>query len=177
MLPRIILSKAVSVDGRTDGFKRNLELETQVYQQIRSNAFFTGPDSMNSFINMLPEEILDLPPPEFDGHPDPRLTLILCDPEGRVDNWDTIMKIHMWNKRMVLVTDSTPIGYLEELQNRSIPHIKAGKDRLDIIKALEELYEKRDVKYLTLDSDGAFNGDIHMINDGAFSSAGRTWRA
>ena len=136
MMPRIIINKAVSVDGRTDGFERNMELEWQVYHKIRSirsNEFFTDPDSVNSFINMLPEEVLDGPPPEFDGHPDPRPMLILCDPEGRMDNWDTIMKIHMWKERMVLVTDSTPSEYLEELQKRSIPYIKAGKDRLDIM--------------------------------------------
>ena len=160
MLPRIILNKAVSVDGRTDGFERDLELESQVYQQIRSDAFFTDPDSVNSIINMLPEEVLDRPPPEFNGHPDPRPILILCDPEGRADNWDTIVKILVWRDRVALVTDGTPSGYLQELQRRSIPFIKAGEDRLDIVKALEELYEKRDVKYLTLDSDGAFNGEL-----------------
>ena len=160
MLPRIILIKAVSVDGRTGGFERDLELETRVYQQIRSTAFFTGPDSMNSFINMLPEEVLDLPPPEFGDHPDPRLTLILCDPEGGVDNWDTIMKIQMWKERMVLVADSTPSVYLEDLQRRSIPFIKMGADRLDIKKALEELCEKHDIEHLIMDSDGAFNGEL-----------------
>ncbi len=161
MLPRIIIVKAVSVDGRTDGFERDLELESQVYRQMsRSTAFFTDPDSMNSFINMLPEEVFNLPPLELDGHPDPRAMLVLCDPEGRVDNWDTIMKVQMWNKRMVLVTDSTPSEYTEELKKRSILYIKAGKDRLEVINALEELYEGHDIHCLTLDSAGAFNGEL-----------------
>lgn len=160
MLPRIILNKAVSVDGRTDGFERDLELEGQVYMQIRSNAFFTNPDSLNNFIDTITEEMFNEPPPEFDGHPDPRPILLLNDPEGRADNWDTTMKIHMWKDRMVLVTDDTPSGYLEELQKRSISYIKVGKDRSDVVKALEELYEKHDVKYLTLDSDGALNGEL-----------------
>ncbi|MCK5774287.1 MAG: dihydrofolate reductase family protein [Thermoplasmata archaeon] len=160
MLPNIILNKAVSVNGRIDGFERSLEVELRIYQQAMFDSYLADVHSLKRFSEMVPDDELEQAPPDFQGQEDPRARLVLIDPEGKMDTWDRISKIPSWGKRFALVTKSTPSSYIEELKRYSVECITSGEDKVDMVGALEELYDKFKCRRMLLDVEGSVSGEL-----------------
>ena len=160
MLPMVILNKAVSVNGRIDGFERSLEMEVRIYQQTTVDSHLTDIHSLKRFSEMVPDDELEQAPPDFQGQVDPRARLVLIDPEGEMDDWERISRIPTWGKRFALVTKNAPSSYLEELKKYSVGCIISGEDKLDMVGALEELYDKFRCRRMLLDVEGGVSGEL-----------------
>lgn len=160
MLPMVILNKAVSLNGRIDGFERSLEMEVRIYQQTTFDSHLTDIHSLKRFSEMIPDEILEQVPPDQQDQDYPGPMLVLIDPEGKMDDWERIGRIPTWSKRFALVTKNTPSSYLEELKKYSVGCIVSGEDKLDMVGALEELYDKFKCKRILLDAEGSVSGEL-----------------
>ena len=160
MLPMVILNKAVSLNGRIDGFERSMEVELRIYQQTTVDSHLTDIHSLKRFSEMVPDEVLEQAPPDLQGQVDPRARLVLIDPEGKMDDWERISRIPSWGKRFALVTKNTPSSYLEELKKYSVGCIVSGEDKLDMVGALEELYDKLKCRRILLDVEGSVSGEL-----------------
>ena len=160
MLPMVILNKAVSVNGRIDGFERSLEMEVRIYQQTTFDSYVADIHSLKRFSEMIPDEVLEQVPPDQQGQDYPGPMLVLIDPEGKMDDWERIGRIPTWGKRFALVTKNTPSSYLEELKKYSVGCIVSGEDKLDMVGALEELYDKFKCRRILLDVEGSVSGGL-----------------
>ncbi|MEA3558313.1 MAG: dihydrofolate reductase family protein, partial [Candidatus Thermoplasmatota archaeon] len=162
MLPRVNLLKVVSVNGGIKGFERDLEEESMILSQIKItfDSYLIDIHSLKRLSDIIPDDVLEQPKPDFQGLDDPRSKLIVIDPEGKMDDWERISKIPVWSERFALVTNNTPSSYLEELDKYSVGHILMGEDKFDMVAVLKELYENFDCGEILIDVPGDISGEL-----------------
>ena len=158
MLPRVIMSNAVSVDGRTTGFPWDIGLYYEMAGRWKADAHLAGSDTLLSSAGdevpgvredeELPAELPD------DGRP----LLVVPDSHGRIRNWHVLQSAPYWRGAVALCSRSTPGDYLEYLNKRRIGYIIAGDEHVDMRAALEELNARYGVRLVHLDSGGTLNG-------------------
>jgi len=59
---------------------------------------------------------------------------------------------------VAIVSETTPREYIDYLERRHVKHIVAGKDKVDLVKALEALSSTFKAKCVRVDSGGTLNG-------------------
>ncbi|TET89696.1 MAG: hypothetical protein E3J35_08930 [Methanomassiliicoccales archaeon] len=169
MLPKVVLHKAVSLDGRTDNFEREILTELSIPQKFGINAVLADADAITRFVDLIPPEAWeeweqDTPPQQMEDSDDPRPILVVHDSEGKVRNWDKIRKLPMYRRHLALGCKSTPQEYHDYLKENNIEHITTGDEQIDIKAALSDLNEHCGVKVVILDSEGDLNSK--MIREG-----------
>jgi 2,5-diamino-6-(ribosylamino)-4(3H)-pyrimidinone 5'-phosphate reductase len=158
MLPRVILHNAVSADGRIDWITPDLGQFYQLASRFEEEATLAGSDTILSAQDDIPEEdeTVFQPPGKTAG--DPRPLLVVPDSRGRVRTWHYWRQLPYWRGCVALCSSSTPGDYLDYLTQRHIQYIVAGKNRVDLREALEQLNARYGVKTVRVDSGGILNG-------------------
>jgi 2,5-diamino-6-(ribosylamino)-4(3H)-pyrimidinone 5'-phosphate reductase len=160
MLPKVILHNAVSIDGRITDFPADMGVYYTIAMEFGEGATLVGADTILS----APEEV----PPEDEGAFEPpvrekgdkRPILVIPDSRGRLDSWHHWRCQPYWRDWVALVSHSTPKRYLKYLEKRHIGYIVAGKRKVDLRKALEELRARYKVRKVRTDSGGNLNGAL-----------------
>jgi 2,5-diamino-6-(ribosylamino)-4(3H)-pyrimidinone 5'-phosphate reductase len=87
-----------------------------------------------------------------------RPTHAIVDSKGKIKNWE-IVKIQPWWKNYIaLCSEETPASHLEYLQEVGIAYIIAGKQNVDLRKALTLLNLQFGTQKVRVDSGGILNG-------------------
>jgi 2,5-diamino-6-(ribosylamino)-4(3H)-pyrimidinone 5'-phosphate reductase len=87
---------------------------------------------------------------------DTRPAMAVVDSGGKVRIWSALRKSGYWKDFIALVSETTHTEYLDYLDERHVSWIKAGKDKVDLQKALEELGE-RGFETVRVDAGGILN--------------------
>ncbi len=169
MLPKVILHKAVSLDGRTDNFERDILTELDASRKFCINAHLVDANAITRIVDLIPSEAWEqweqhTPPPQMEDSDDLRPILVVHDSEGKVRNWDKIRKIPAYRRHLMLGSKSTPQEYHDYLKENEIEHITVGDEQVDIEAALRELNEQNGVEVVMLDLEGALSSK--MIREG-----------
>jgi 2,5-diamino-6-(ribosylamino)-4(3H)-pyrimidinone 5'-phosphate reductase len=101
------------------------------------------------------------PPVEF--HPLAVPRLVVVDSRGRIRNWNILRSQPFWREVTVLCSHATPQDYLDYLNRRGVPFIVAGRDKVDLRAALEELNTRFGVQSVRVDSGGILNGALLRV--------------
>ncbi len=159
MLPRIVMHNVMSVDGRLDFVPADIELYYELASRWKVNAILSGSGTILAAADHMPVPSSDVPEARRSKDPrDKRPLLVVPDSRGRVRDWKPWLDQPYWRDVVVICSEKTPGPYLRRLEKDSIDTIMAGKDRIDVRRALEELNSKYAVRNIRLDSGGALNG-------------------
>jgi 2,5-diamino-6-(ribosylamino)-4(3H)-pyrimidinone 5'-phosphate reductase len=160
MLPRVIIHNAISVDGRIDWFKADIERFYELTSAWNEDATLAGSDTLISAY----KDNLDTDDAESSAESaeidrdDSRPILVVPDSRGRIRIWHLLRKEPYWKGIVVLCSQSTPESYLDYLKKKHINYIVAGDDHVDFRKALEEVNSRYGVNVVRVDSGGTLNG-------------------
>jgi hypothetical protein len=138
MFPRVIVNKAISVDGVTSGFSRVLEWEYPHWPNYRHDALLTSVDCLRQFLDLAPPEAFDAPAPQFENGKDPRPVLVLWDPEERMDDWERIGRLSFWRGVCAVVNENASAVYLDKLDRHSVVRLSRGSPEDTPVNLLRE---------------------------------------
>jgi 2,5-diamino-6-(ribosylamino)-4(3H)-pyrimidinone 5'-phosphate reductase len=165
LLPWVILHNEVSVDGRLTGFDVHMGLYYELAQRFVEDATLAGADTILSAPDEVEEETAeDMEAFARDPEEESRPYLVIPDSRGRVRIWHMLRRWPYWGRFIALVSDTTPVEYLEYLGERNIDHVREGEDHVDLRRALEVLRERYDIRVVRMDSGGTLNG--HLLKEG-----------
>jgi 2,5-diamino-6-(ribosylamino)-4(3H)-pyrimidinone 5'-phosphate reductase len=162
MLPKVILFNGTSIDGRMDWFSGDIGLYYELAGRWEADAMLSGSETMlaaYAAVDVPEEDETAFEPPETDPN-DSRQRLVVVDSRGRIRNWHQIRNEPYWRDPIVLCSDATPQEYMGYLKKRHVDTIVAGKDRVDLRVALEELNSRYGIKTIRVDSGGVLNGAL-----------------
>jgi 2,5-diamino-6-(ribosylamino)-4(3H)-pyrimidinone 5'-phosphate reductase len=180
VLPRVIITTTASVDGRialsrdtlllqpdasrrwavmkprgTDEFLGSRRAEHGATVTIEGSGSFVAP---GAWPIELP--VPALPADELRRDTIPRRApswFVVADSRGRVD-WS--FAGDEATALVVLVCESTPLGYLQLLHDRGIGHLSAGTEQVDLSEGLGKIAAVLDVHTVVADSGGTFNAAL-----------------
>ncbi|HPX73613.1 MAG TPA: RibD family protein [Methanoregulaceae archaeon] len=161
MLPRVILHVATSLDGRITNFPANLDQYYALAATWKPDAILFGSETVLAAVREnpsleVPQEHEDLFTPR-EGAEDTRPLLVIADSRGRVRCWDAIRTWPYMRDLRAFCSAATPKEYLDYLAERRIDAIIAGKDRIDMREALDQLNRRDGVETVRVDSGGTLN--------------------
>jgi 2,5-diamino-6-(ribosylamino)-4(3H)-pyrimidinone 5'-phosphate reductase len=158
MLPKVLVHVSVSADGRIDGGMHDLATYYALAGSWKEDATLAGSDTIAYWDDKVSlEDESAFVEPEFDPKDD-RAILAVIDSKGKVRSWHAARASGYWSRFVALCTSSTPKEYLEYLKKRHIDIMIAGKDRVDLKKALEALNRRYGVRRVRVESGGVLNG-------------------
>jgi 2,5-diamino-6-(ribosylamino)-4(3H)-pyrimidinone 5'-phosphate reductase len=176
MLPWVILYNAVSLDGRITGFSADTELYYELAAKWDVDAVLMGSNTVLTGFNVKPGENIDESEAQFKPRvknpDDDRPLLVVPDSKGKIRIWSEILKMPYIKDVLVLCSRSTPIDYLNFLDELYIDYLVVGYHQVDLEIALDELNTKFGVKKVRVDSGGVLNGvllreglvdEIHLL--------------
>ena len=156
MLPKVILHNSVSADGRITGFMPDMGLHYGLLSNWNFDIHLAGSETILAGEAEMPDEPSVFEEPVID--PDAKASiLVVPDSRGRIKKWHGLRTSGFWKDVLVLVSESTPKEYLDYLDERFVKHIVAGKERVDMRAALEELNASHGAETVLLDSGGTLN--------------------
>lgn len=156
MRPHLVLHNAVSVDGRTDWIKPDLELFYGLCELFTEDATLVGSATLldaPTSIDDSSDEIAE--PGENSGR---RPLLVAVDSMGRLNNWPLWQRSSYWSGCVSLASNATPHEHIEKLRALGVEVVVAGADKVDLGQALELLAERFGVRRIRVDSGGVLNG-------------------
>lgn len=157
MRPKVILYNAVSVDGRTTGFAVEMGVFYGLAQRWGEGASLVGCDTLLSAPGGLPEDDAEELPPAAPSPDDPRPMLVVTDSRGRLKSWGYLRQQPFWKDYVALCTEATSPAHRNYLRRKGVKTIVAGRDRVDLRAALEELGRSFGVTTVRVDSGGTLN--------------------
>jgi 2,5-diamino-6-(ribosylamino)-4(3H)-pyrimidinone 5'-phosphate reductase len=176
MIPWVILYNAVSLDGRITGFNADKELYYELAAKWDVDAVLMGSNTILKGFNVKPGETIDetevVFKPRVKNPEDDMPLLVVPDSKGKIRIWSEILKMPYIKDVLVLCSRSTPIDYLNFLDERYIDYLVVGYHQVDLEIALDELNTKFGVKKVRVDSGGVLNGvllreglvdEIHLL--------------
>jgi len=155
--PQVIFHNTISLDGAVDGFEMDLALHYKIAGGFAAEAHLVGSATalrgIDKFIGQVPEETAAdrRPPPSASEESLPYFVLV--DSGGRLQG-----KLHAFRSSghcrelIVLLSERTPAGYREHLQERQIPHHAVGADQVDLRRGLGILAAEHGVTKVLVDS-------------------------
>lgn len=160
MLPRVILHNAVTLDGRTTGFKPDVGLFYRLAWRFGEDATLAGSRTVYDPDQEIPSEREEDHEPVDVDPADRRPLLVVPDSRGTVRNWHVLRKAPHWRSMLALCCRSTPESYRDYLKERNIDCIICGEKRVDLKMALQALYRLYGVVTVRVDSGGALNSAL-----------------
>jgi 2,5-diamino-6-(ribosylamino)-4(3H)-pyrimidinone 5'-phosphate reductase len=158
-LPRVIIHNEVSLDGRVTGLDVHMGLYYELALRFVEDATLAGADTILAAPDEVERETEeDLAAFAKEPDEDRRPYLVIPDSRGRVRTWHMLRRWPYWGRFIALVSDTTPVPYLEYLDDRNIDHVRAGTDHVNLGRALEELHDRYGIKVVRTDSGGTLNG-------------------
>lgn len=160
MRPHVVLHSGVSADGRMDWAAGDIGLYYELAGRWEVDAVLCGSNTiLAAFLAGSDAAQPSEDVPEEQPTPPAKQWLVVVDGQGRIGNWPAIRRqTAYWRDVIVLCSQATPEPYVAGLRSQGIAHIAAGHDRVDLKVALDELYERYDIRHLRVDSGGILNG-------------------
>jgi 2,5-diamino-6-(ribosylamino)-4(3H)-pyrimidinone 5'-phosphate reductase len=153
---RVILHIQTSLDARATGFNIDMGTYYQLAETFEPDGTISGADTF--LAAPIPEEVEEWSYEVAKNFPScSRSVMAIVDSRGRVRNWSAIKKQPFWKTPVALCSRSTPKEYLQYLEAEGIDAIIAGKDRVDLNKALKELRSRYGLRTLRIDSGGTLS--------------------
>lgn len=150
MLPYVIIHSAVSVDGRMDRLRIDMERYYSLLPTWKEDCTLCGSETVLQ---------AGLSEWEHDGSSDPSNPLLaVVDGRGRFSGWDRVAPSPYWSKGVALSTKRTPEEHLEIVRSKGADVIITGDEHVDLRAALMELSSRYGVKTVRVDSGGTLNG-------------------
>lgn len=154
--PELIILNAVSIDGRTEGFKIDAKAYFEFVRQIKEDAVIVGAGSLLSLYSDSAYEYIFS---EYDFELlDPVKHLIVPDSTGMIKDWETWLGVPFWENIIVLRTENTNKEYLTLLEENHIESVVCGTNNINIYEALKILHHKYHINRIRVDSGGFLNG-------------------
>lgn len=153
----VVLHTQVSLDSKADGFEYDMGTYYQLAETFDPDAVISGAGTMLKA--EVPEEVPEWAYEAAKNFPScSRSIMAIVDSKGRVRCWSALKKQPFWNSVLALCSESTPKEYLEHLEKEGVEYIVAGKDQVDLVKALEVMNKRYKVKRVRIDSGGTLAG-------------------
>jgi len=161
MLPWVIIFNIISLDGRITGFDTDPDLYYELASKLDVDAVLMGSKTLLTSFNAQPGEVRDedeevFTSPQIDPE-DNRPLLIVPDTKGKIRFWSEVLKIPYLKDIIVLCSRSTPMDYLDFLDEHFIKYMIVGYQEADLETALEELNKQLGVKVVCV-GGGILNG-------------------
>lgn len=160
-LPSVIIHNEVSLDGSIKDFDSDMGTYYILAARYKPDAHMVGSVTVLSASEDLPaEEPADFLKPEISPS-DPRPYWVIIDSKGVLSGM-----LHFYRRMeyikgiIVVVSQSTPPGYIDYLQKRNFDVIVKGSEQVDLKEALVELKGKFGVKTIITDSGGVLNSAL-----------------
>jgi 2,5-diamino-6-(ribosylamino)-4(3H)-pyrimidinone 5'-phosphate reductase len=185
VLPRVLCHLTASLDGRIDWIDPDLDLYYSIPREWGADCMVTGADTILAAPGYQPDERPDTGPlsslAAFEGQAAPVEDrpaaepaplpgagehgpsresvprLVVVDSRGRLRNWRFLQEQPFWRAPTALCSRATPPEYLAYLEERRVPTIVAGDDRVDLCAALQVLAEEHGVRRVHVDSGGSLH--------------------
>ncbi len=158
MIPKVIMHVGASVDGRIDW---GMVPGSPYYDVIRS---FQADVDLSGTGTMLAAPVPDDPEAvygeayaEWASMPN-RPLLAVVDSRGLIRNWEALKKMPWWKGYVALCSEATPAEHLGYLESTGVNYIVAGKEKVDLRQALEELNVRYGTQVVRTDCGGTLNG-------------------
>lgn len=158
MQPYVILHMGISLDGRIDWGGGSDNPYYELVEQFGADIDISGshtilqatfPNDPQTALGEVYEEWIIKPNRPMHG---------VVDSKGKIKNWDVIKRQPWWNSYVSLCSEETPQSHLEYLRQEGIPYIVAGKQDVDLRKALEQLHLQFGTQRVRMDCGGILNG-------------------
>lgn len=151
---------SVSLDGRVTGFVADLALYYGISAEWGNDGVLVGSGTVLKSMEAIPEDTEDdLHPPETVD--DASLPYVLfVDSKGLIRSHHVFRQQPYIREVMVLISKDTPDDYRRYLDDRNYRYIETGDDRVDLISAMEVLYEEFGLRNMRTDSGGTLNSAL-----------------
>jgi 2,5-diamino-6-(ribosylamino)-4(3H)-pyrimidinone 5'-phosphate reductase len=159
MLPKVVVYNSVSVDSAIKGFDVDIALHYEVAGAIGAQAMLAGSDTAKSGIEMFMKTIPTEQPSDFVKpaikKDDYRPFWAIADSRAKLMGLLHVYRQSGYCKDIIiLISSTTPKGYLEYLKERNYDYIVAGSDHVDYRAALEELNRRYGFETIVTDTGG-----------------------
>ncbi|MCL4429119.1 MAG: RibD family protein [Candidatus Bathyarchaeota archaeon] len=159
MLPKVVVYNSVSVDGAIKDFDVDIALHYEVAGAIGAQAMLAGSDTAKSGIEIFMKTVPAEQPSDFvkpvikeDNN---RPYWAIADSRAKLRGLLHVYRQSGYGKDVIiLVSSTTPKGYLEYLKERNYDYIVAGSDHVDYRAALEELNTRYGISTIVTDTGG-----------------------
>lgn len=158
MQPYVILHMGISLDGRIDW---GGDADNPYYELVEQFGADTDISGSNTILQATfpddPQKVLGEVYEEWIKKPNRPLHAVV-DSKGKIKNWEVIRKQPWWSSYVSLCSEETPPSHLEYLREAEIAYIIAGKQNVDLRKALEQLNLQFGTQRVRVDCGGILNG-------------------
>src|SRR5215469_893799 len=168
MKPRVILLMGSSIDGRIVSKHWPKELKTgmsevyeRVHRELDGDAWIVGRITMAEFGTGDPK-----PATAADAYPRRSWKAPGAEQGRYAIAIDQRARLHLNTGRasgdpiILVLTETVPDDHLAELRRDGISYIFAGREKIDLARALEILAEEFGIKRLLLEGGGGINGSF-----------------
>jgi 2,5-diamino-6-(ribosylamino)-4(3H)-pyrimidinone 5'-phosphate reductase len=161
-LPKIILHNSISIDGSLTDFEPNMGLHYQIAANYKPEAHLIGSNTIKKGIELFGEGI---PPEEKNDFEKQERNKnlpywVIIDTKGSMKGLlHTCRRFEFCKDVIILLSESTPKEYLNHLKERNYDYHIIGKNKVDLIKALELLSKEYKIKTILTDT-GKILGNV-----------------
>ena len=156
MKTEIIIHNSISLDGSLSGFMPDMDLHYKLAGDYKPDAHLIGADTVISGNEMFGEGTPDEIPSDF-GQPQRAANLpwwIIVDSGGRLKGMlHTCRRFEYCRDVILLISELTPSDYIEHLNERNYRFIIAGKEKVDLVMAIDRLKENYGISRILTDTD------------------------
>jgi len=167
MKAKVILHNSISLDGSFIGLTPNMELHYKVVNNYKPDVYMAGSNTAKTGLEMFgqqlqPETESDFIKPDKDAS---LLCWVIPDSRGILKGQlHHFRRFEFCRDVIILVSKTTPIDYLDYLNQRQYNYIIAGENHVDYRDAFIQLTKKFSVKKILVDT-GSKLGNI-LLNNG-----------
>ena len=167
MKPEIIIHNSISLDGSLTGFMPDMTLHYKIAGDYKPHAHLIGADTVIAGNEMFGESIPDELPSDYQQpQRSPDLPWwIIVDSGGRLKGMlHTCRRFEYCRDVILLVSEKTPVDYIEHLKKRNYRFIITGKEKVDFIDTFDRLNKDFGISRILTDT-GRILGNI-LLNLG-----------
>jgi 2,5-diamino-6-(ribosylamino)-4(3H)-pyrimidinone 5'-phosphate reductase len=164
MLPTVVLHNSISLDGSLTDFEVNMELHYQIAGKYNSDARLIGSNTIKTGIALYGESPVENNDDFIKPKRDQNLPYwVIIDTKGSLkDKLHEVRRFEFCKDVIILISEQTKDDYIEYLQKRDYDYHIIGKEKVDLRKALEFIYNNYRVKSILTDT-GRILGNL-LIN-------------
>ena len=158
ILPKIILHNTISLDGSLRGFEANLNMHYSIASSLKVDAYLVGSQTILDASDEIPPEPETEEKERIYDPEDIRPFWVVVDSRSRLKGL-----LHFYRQMeyikdiIVLVSHSTPKDYLHYLKEKGYPHVKAGKEKVDLFEAFQIIKEEYRIETILTDTGPTLN--------------------
>ena len=155
MRPHVIVSNAVSPNGSLTGYAVDYGVYYPHLLAYHPDAVLVGADTILAApVTIPPEEPADFGK-RSERADETRPWWVVVDSRGRLaHHLHFFRRMEYTRDIIVLVSETTPEGYIRYLQERDYEYLVAGSDRVDLGMAMDTLFGTYNIRTLVSDTGG-----------------------